>query len=267
MSSKFIIASCILFFGFSNVTNAQLGFSHEIGIIAGPVAFQSDYGKRADMKTDSGNSGFGIGIIHYMNFSYTAECNCYAPETYFNDHFKVRSELSFNKTDLNHIGKWVEGKRTYAKEQLKAMHGSTAVTNIGMQLEWFPWSIREFSETVGSWAPFLSFGGQFCYYDPEVKSDMGPLGSIVTTFPKYLFPSEGKPYGYSNDSGTTWSLIGSVGTRYKLTELSDLMIDFRLQYYASDWVDGLNENRDIFTENKANDWLAWLNVGYIYYIE
>ena len=43
----------------------------------------------------------GIGIIHYLNFSYKAECNCYTPETYFNDHFKLRSELSYNKTDLH----------------------------------------------------------------------------------------------------------------------------------------------------------------------
>jgi hypothetical protein len=61
-------------------------FSHEVGAIAGPVAFQSDY--------DSGmiiqwNTGLGIGIIH-INFSYEAECNCYTPDTYFNDHFKLK---------------------------------------------------------------------------------------------------------------------------------------------------------------------------------
>jgi hypothetical protein len=33
------------------------GFSHEIGIIAGPIAFQSDYGKRNDLKTNAGNTG------------------------------------------------------------------------------------------------------------------------------------------------------------------------------------------------------------------
>jgi hypothetical protein len=32
--------------GFSNNSNAQFGFSHEVGVIAGPVAFQSDYGER-----------------------------------------------------------------------------------------------------------------------------------------------------------------------------------------------------------------------------
>ena len=31
---------------------SQLGFSHEIGVIAGPVAFQSDYGVRNDFETN-----------------------------------------------------------------------------------------------------------------------------------------------------------------------------------------------------------------------
>ena len=100
-----MIKQAILFllicFGFSPNASAQFGgFSHEIGVIAGPVAFQSDYGERYDLSTNAGNTGFGIGIIHYLNFSYKAECNCYTPETYFNDHFKLRSELSYNKTEL-----------------------------------------------------------------------------------------------------------------------------------------------------------------------
>jgi hypothetical protein len=62
--------------GFSFNAN-QIGFSHEVGVIAGPVAFQSDYGQRYNLNTNAGNTGLGIGIIHYINFSYEAECNCY----------------------------------------------------------------------------------------------------------------------------------------------------------------------------------------------
>ncbi|MFN3755782.1 MAG: THC0290_0291 family protein [Flavobacterium sp.] len=243
--------------------SAQFGFSHEIGAIMGPVAFQSDYGVRGDMKTNLGNTGYGIGIIHYMNFSYSAECNCYNQETYFNDHFKVRSELSYNKTELQHYGRWVAPNKTsIGAEQLRAMRGSTAVTNIGMQLEYFPLSIREFSATPGKLAPFVSLGGQFSYYNPEAYSTLGPgLGQLQTVTPvKYLD-------GVTNDSGTTWSIVGSIGTRYKLTVLSDLMIDLRWQYYFSNWVDGLNPNPQIYRENRANDWLVWLNVGYIYYLD
>jgi hypothetical protein len=57
----------------------------------------------------------------------------YTPDTYFNDHFKLRSELSYNKTDLEHFGMGSRKTLDYAK-MLRAMKGSTAVTNIGVQL-------------------------------------------------------------------------------------------------------------------------------------
>ncbi|MFV8465908.1 THC0290_0291 family protein [Flavobacterium sp. LB1P62] len=265
---KQTILTLFVLFGFSNNINAQFGFSHEVGIIAGPVAFQSDYGERHNLNTNSGNTGVGIGIIHYLNFSYKAECNCYTPETYFNDHFKLRSELSYNKTELKHFGEWVEPNRTsLGADQLRAMRGSTAITNIGMQLEYFPLSIRDFTSRIGSLGPFVSLGGQFSYYNAKAYSTMGPLGTPLTTFPKYLTPTDGRSYGFSTEGGSVWSVVTSVGTRYKLTPLRDLMVDVRMQYFFSNWVDGLNPNPELYKENKANDWLVWFNVGYIYYLQ
>lgn len=268
MIPKSIIVFCFVLFGISNSAFAQFGFSHEIGVIAGPVAFQSDYGERYDLSTNAGNTGFGIGLIHYINFSYEADCNCYTPETYFNDHFKLRSELSYNKTDLQHFGEWVAPSKTSLEAiQLRAMRGSTAVTNIGMQLEYFPFSIRDFTSTIESWGPFISLGAQFSFYNAKASSTLGKLGTPLTTYPKYLVPTDDRPYGFSTESNSVWSVVSSVGTRYKLSPLSDFMIDLRMQYYFSNWVDGLNPNPDIFKENKANDWLIWFNVGYIYYLQ
>lgn len=257
---KYLILTLLVFLG-SNKAMAQFGFSHEVGVIAGPVAFQSDYGERHDYNTNAGNTGYGIGLIHYLNFSYKADCNCYTPETYFNDHFKLRSELSYNKTKLRHYGEWVDGdRRKLFNRQLRAMRGTTAVTNIGMQLEYFPLSIRDFTATIGAFAPFVSLGGQFSFVDPSAYSTLGRLGQTNTTPVKYFGATE-------NGTLTTWSVVASVGTRYKLTTLSDLMVDLRWQYYFSDWVDGLNPNPSLYPENKANDWLVWFNVGYIYYIQ
>jgi hypothetical protein len=262
--------SLILFvlFGFSNNSIAQFGFSHEVGIIAGPIAFQSDYGQRYNLNTNAGNTGMGIGIVHYINFSYKAECNCYTTDTYFNDHFKLRSELSYNKTNLEHFGEWVAANKTSeGAKQLRAMKGSTAVANIGIQLEYFPLSIRDFTATIGSLGPFISLGGQFSNYNAKASSTMGPLETSLSEWPKYTDPSDGRKHGYSEENGTVWSVISSVGTRYKLSPLRDLMVDLRFQYYFSNWVDGLNPNPDIAPENRANDWLVWLNVGYIYYLQ
>jgi hypothetical protein len=253
----------LFFLVFTSQVNAQFGFSHEIGAIVGPVAFQSDYGERHDFETNAGNTGYGIGLIHYLNFSYKAECNCYTPETYFNDHFKLRSELSYNKTALQHFGQWVDPSKTsLTAVQLRAMRGSTAVTNVGMQLEFFPYSIRDFTSTIGAFAPFISLGGQFSYYKPTAYSTLGPgLGDLGTVTPiKYID-------AFDTKGGTTWSVVSSIGSRYKLTPLSDLMLDLRLQYYFSNWVDGLSPNPAIYKENKANDWNVWFNFGYIYYIQ
>jgi hypothetical protein len=255
------VSSCLM--------QAQGRFSHEIGLIVGPVAFQSDYGERHDFETNAGNTGFGVGLIHYLNFAQRSDCNCFNPETYFNDHFKLRTELSFNKTKLNFFGYEVRPEKLAVSAEarkLKAMEGSTAVTNLGMQLEFYPLSIRDFSSTEDSFGPFISLGGQFSYYSPEVHSSLGPLGTPLTTFPKYLDPSEGKIHGYSNEGGTVFSIVSSVGTRYKLTMLSDLIIDLRAQYYFSNWVDGLNPDPTKYKENKFNDWNIWLNFGYIYYL-
>jgi hypothetical protein len=249
----------MLLFGYTNVAVAQFGFSHEVGVIVGPTALQSDYGLRHDFKTNAGNSGFGIGIIHYLNFSYKADCNCYTPETYFNDHFKLRSELSYNKTKLEHFGKWAEGTGAFA-HQLQNMHGSSSNTDIGIQLEYFPLSIRDFSASIGGLAPFVSLGGHFTFYDPEASSSLGPLDSPISTPTKYFGAT-------TNEGGTVWSIVTSVGTRYKLTTMSDLMVDMRFQYYFSDWVDGLRPDPAVYKENKANDWNVWLNFGYIYYLQ
>jgi hypothetical protein len=257
---KITFTFCMLI-GLSSFAYSQYGFSHEVGAIVGPVAFQSDYGERQNFETNAGNTGYGIGIIHYLNFSYKAECNCYTPETYFNDHFKLRSELSYNKTDLQHFGRWVDPKKTsLTANQLRAMRGSTAVTNVGMQLEYFPLSIRDFTATLGSFAPFISLGGQFSFYDPEAYSTLGPLNTPISTPIKYYNAT-------TNQGGAVWSIVSSIGTRYKLTELSDLMLDLRWQYYFSNWVDGLNPDPTIYKENRANDWNVWLNFGYIYYLQ
>lgn len=261
--SKLFALTFLFLAGFTNSVYSQFGFSHEIGVITGPVAFQSDYGERHDLSTNSGNTGFGIGLIHYLNFSYKAECSCYTPETYFNDHFKLRSELSYSKTSLQHFGKWVDPSRTsLTAQQLRAMRGSTAVTDVGMQLEFYPLSIRDFTATIGSWAPFISLGAHYSYYNADSYSKLGPgLGQLPTVTPiKYID-------AFDTDGGTTWSVVSSIGTRYKLTPLSDLMLDLRFQYYFSNWVDGLSPDPRLNPENKANDWNVWLNFGYIYYLQ
>ena len=252
-----------ILFGLSSKINAQIGIAHEIGVVIGPVMFKSDYGARNDFGTNINNNGFGIGLVHYLNFSYNSNNS-----TFFSEHFKVRSEVSFSKSDFKHYGKYVEKNSNYiGVQQLKAMSGSSGIFNIGTQLEYSPIKIHDFENTIGSFGPYASIGVQLSSYTAKANSAMGQLGTPSATFPKYLDPSDGHPFGFSNESKTVFSIVSSIGTRYKLSPLQDLIIDFRFQYFNSDWVDGLNPNPEIHKENKANDWLIWVNLGYIYYLQ
>jgi hypothetical protein len=259
---KPIILTLFAFIGITTVSKAQ-GIAQEVGIIFGPVSFQSDYGERNNMDTNVGNTGFGIGVVHFINFS--ANNN---RESFFSEHFKVRSELSFNQTNLEHFGKWVESEeRKGLVRHLRAMSGKSTLVNLGSQLEFSPIKIHDFENSVGSFSPYVSLGFQVSYYTTSVTSQLGPLGLPSTTFAKYLIPSDGRQYGFSNENGVVLSVTAGVGVHYKLTTMSDLMFDILYHGFSSDWVDGLNPNKDLFKENKKNDSQVWFNAGYIYYLE
>lgn len=255
------LASIFCLFLIVQTSNAQLGFSHEIGVIAGPVQFRSDFGIRENSKTNFGNSGYGIGIVHYLNFSYRADCNCYTTDTYFNDHFKLRNEISYNKTNLEHFGKFVDPSRTTPNaDKLRAHKGVAKNLDIGTQLEFFPLSLRDFQGFAYSFAPFVSLGVHYTSFTPEVSTTFGD-GDVTN---ENNFHSAWEKGSIDASPGGTWSVVSSVGVRYKLTKISDLMLDLRWQYFFNDRVDGLDHQLEF---NKHDDWLVWLNFGYIYYLD
>jgi hypothetical protein len=249
----------------SQAVQAQLGFSHEIGIVAGPVQFRSDYGVRSDSETNFGNSGFGIGIVHYINFAYRADCNCYTTDTYFNDHFKLRNEISWNKTNLEHLGTFVdESRQSEDADRLRGHTGAANNIDVGTQLEFFPLSIRSFQSYGYKIAPYASLGVHFTSFNPEVETtfdngtnDVGNINDANNFFSPWA------PGSVDASSGAAFSMVSSVGFRYKVGRLADVVLDLRWQLYFNDYVDGLNHN---LPSNENNDWLIWLNVGYIYYL-
>lgn len=257
-SVRQLILMSVFFMGVSSSV-AQLPFSNEIGVIIGPVALQSDFGERHNLETNIGNTGIGIGFIHFMNFEYTTS---YSPYSYFKDHFRVRSELSWNKTKLKHFGRWVaQVKKTDDAKRLRAHTGESNNLDIGMQLEYFPFSMKEYSYSRNSLAPFVSLGAHLTYYNPKVFTSFGDgdPNNLTNFYHPWHIDSE-----FINvTGGTAFSIVGSVGTRYKISALSDLMVDLRLQYYFNDNIDGLNHK---LPSNQSNDYLIWLNFGYVFYL-
>lgn len=260
---KPIVLTLFAFLGLSTISIAQSKLAHEVGIIFGPVTFQSDFGQRNNLDTNLGNTGFGVGLVHFINFS--ANNN---RESFFTEHFKVRSELSYSSTKLNHFGEWTEKKPpTLGVTQLKAMKGKSTVVSLGSQIEFSPIKIHDYENTIGSFSPYVSLGFLVSYYTTKVTSDLGPLGNPATTFPKYLTPSDGRQFGFSDENGLVVSGTAGIGVHYNLSSMNDLMFETRFQVFSSDWVDGLNPNKDIYKENKSNDWQVWFNVGYIHYLD
>jgi len=249
---------------------SQLRFTNEIGVVLGPVAFQSDFGEREDFETNSGNTGFGIGLVHYMNFTYLRRYNSRTSSNFFNQHFKVRNELSYNRTQLNHFGRWVDEARTSENaERLRNHSGTASNVNIGTQLEFHFKSIKAFEAMEFALMPYISIGAQYTLFAPTVETSYG-TGAISDPNNFYQPWVNATNPNFSEDNflfdgrSSTFSLVGSVGTRYKLSPLSDLVFDLKWQYFFDDKVDGLDHN---LQSNKSNDWLVWFNIGYIHYLD
>ena len=169
--------------------------------------------------------------------------------------------LPISKSDLEHVGRWVDASNngTFAT-QLRGMKGSTQTLGVGLQLEYFPFQTDDYLFRGNGFSPFISVGGQFSNYTSTATSTLGPLGLASTTPVKYM-------NAYKNESKAVGSVSAGFGTRYKLGNSDALLMDVRFQYFFSDWVDGLNPNSRVYTENQSNDWMTVISFGYVYYLE
>jgi hypothetical protein len=246
----------ILFISIVTMTisaHAQNGFGGsytEVGVFTGPVFFKSDYGERGNFENFEKNNGYTIGASYYLS-----TINNYQG---LKDNFKLRLELFYTKADFKHYGKYVDATSTSLfGDQLRGMYGSTSFTSIGFQVEYYPFKTDDYDR--GSlFSPYLSLGPHINYVSVTSRSTLGELGTYITTPQKYMD-------GYRNGAMTVASVTGAIGTRFKLSDYHSLFTELRAQYFFSDWVDGLNPNKAIYSENKSNDWCVGLNLGYIYY--
>ena len=265
--NKFIkIITPILFLAISFGSKAQSEKSHEIGFISGSASFTTDYGQRNNFKANvGGNVGMGIGVIYYLNFTdYRYRWNLRT--SYFAEHFRVRAEASYMSAKLEHFGEYAESPGEWG-DRLRAHTGKTYLVNLGAQMEFHWVDIVDFgSRRIPDlhWSPYISAGAFVDYYNPSIKSTYGTgdWRDPGVLFPKWdnnLYPGATK-----DEAGITMSATFGVGTRYKLGEYSDLLIESRWQYFFSNYVDGLNAKND--PANKFNDWLLWVHIGYVYYL-
>ncbi|WP_051197386.1 THC0290_0291 family protein [Flavobacterium soli] len=244
---KKILTLLVIIISYYSV-QAQYGRTYqEIGIMAGPVFFQSDFGARGEIENAIKNVGISGGVFYYLSLN--------NDRSTFSDNFKIRLEASFMKVQLQHYGKYVEASTDFARK-LRGMNTTLSAGNVGFQLEYYPFKTDDYSGATFS--PYISAGGQLTSYNAKAYSKLGPIGTPQVVPVKYVD-------GFKNSSGWATSVTASMGFRYKLNDYNAIIVDGRLQYYFTDWMDGMNPDRRTYTENKTNDYSATLNIGYVYY--
>lgn len=118
--------------------------THEIAVSFGISDFTTDYGQRFDSNSNlTANFGIGFGIIHYLTFTdYRYRWN--HQTSYWAEHFKIRSEISYHSADLQHYGKWIKIIGGVEGEKLRAMHGKARTWHIGSAVEFHFVDINDF---------------------------------------------------------------------------------------------------------------------------
>ncbi len=258
-----IINKLFLIVLFLSVTNsfAQLELSNEFGITFGPVTMQTDYGERYHLPSSTETS-FGLGIVHYLSF-YGSNYNWRNGASFFSDHFKLRSEVSYYfNNSLEHKGAYVEGSGDFV-DRMKGMKGKTKVFNFGAQLEYYFNNLEDYGllfNNDNKFAPYISVGLQYNIYDPEFETNYGS-GDYIND-PTGVLPKPWQKNAIFVEKGNTFSFTMSAGTRYRIADF-DLVLDVRWQHFFSDKIDGLDAAPENVSGSKFNDTAVYFSVGVV----
>lgn len=238
---------CVLCF---NALNAQRSsYYQEIGVMSGPVFFQGDFGEKGASKNITSNVGVSGSIVYYVSL----DNNNRGLER----NFKVRFDATLMAVSLNHYGKFAESNTDFG-QKLRAMQSDVKVSNVGFQLEYYPFEIDDYSKSILS--PYLASGFQINAYSANATSTLGSIGNSNTVPTKYVD-------GFKDSSGIALSMTGALGVRYKVSPSGALVLEGQFRYYFSDWIDGMNPDPNIYKENKNNDFAVTIQIGYVYYLD
>jgi hypothetical protein len=222
---------------------------HEIGIVTGPVSMQTDFGERHHFPSSVLNIGYGVGLVYYVSFD-PQRMYWNQRGDFLQNHSKLRVEISYMQDKLIQRGSYIKGNSLQAT-LLKAIVGDAKLFNFGAQYEFsiFSASDQKYFE------PYVSIGGMYTLYKPQVKSLLGDIETNPSLIPNAYIN------GIHNDGGHTGSLILGAGTTYTTDSDLKFVLDFRWQRFLADDIDGLTP---LISANKYNDWLFYLNFGIVF---
>jgi hypothetical protein len=252
MRFKLFILTSVFFLSYQ-LAKAQINANFEASLNLGLASFQTDYGERGDFKSGvSGNVGFAVGGSLYVNF-FNTDPSITGDPNWMQRHLKLKLEASYLSAKLEHFGLYKE-ENSHNGNLLENMKGSTSVINFGTILEYHPFVIPDFVPGISrKLSPYLGLGVMGGYAMPSVETDQSKL---IEAYQGGTNRTDATPF-------LTYSLIPSAGVRFRFDSGQVIMLDMRWQYFNSDFVDGLNPNDDL-VPNKHNDWLYYLNIGYVF---
>ncbi len=236
-------------FTFSSALSQGSAYYQEIGVMGGPVFFQGDFGEKGSSENITSNVGVSGSVIYYValnNNNGGLERN-----------LKVRFDATLMSVTLNHYGKYAESNSAFG-EKLRGMQSDVKVSNVGFQLEYYPFELDDYGG--GAFTPYIASGFQFNIYSANASSTLGPIGNSNTVPAKYVD-------GFKDSSGNAFSMSGALGARYKLSPSGAVLLEGQFRYYFSDWIEGMNPDPKIYKENKSNDFAMTFQIGYIYYLD
>ncbi|NVK53580.1 MAG: hypothetical protein HWD85_11645 [Flavobacteriaceae bacterium] len=246
--------------------------THEIGVLTGTAALQTDYGLRGDMLSTTANNSTSFTIAHYMQLSGLSQS--WNKRSSILDHIIIKSEFNYiQSVDLRHPhvklspktileNKTRDGNQTFSsKEVLGSMKGNISLMNLGFQLEYYLKDLTEFFNGTqqSRFNPFFNFGFNYSLYSNSVTSDLGDWHTDKSLLPE-KYRAEG---AIKEGKGGALGFNTGVGSRYRLSEKLDIVAQFKWEIYTSDSIDGLQAN---VVENKSNETLTNLQVGLIYHL-
>ncbi len=264
MRFKLLILIPVFFIFYSSAV-AQTNANLEAGLNIGLASFQTDFGERGDFKSGvTGNVGLALGGVVYVNF-FNRDPILNGPIQWGQKHLKLKVEVSYLRANLEHFGRYVEevtedGEPTVSAEKLKNMTGKSSVFNFGTILEYHPIAIPTFvTQRKRIFEPYFGLGVMAGLSKPTIEVAGGDWEEDRDILIE-AYQLEG---AVDDSAKTVLSLVFSGGLRHILNETSALQLDMRWQYFANNHIDGLDPDT-AYVPNNHNDWLYYLNFGYIY---
>jgi hypothetical protein len=241
-----VIATILCIYQF----NAQ-NLNHDLGILIGSTNLQSDYGSPESIPGSFTNNGTSLTIAHYLGFS-----NGYSRwnQRKLLDHLRVKTEIKYLiNGDFEHTGKYSKKNNSNA-EKLSAMKGSLKMFDLGINLEYYMFSVDEINNFNYSTYlnPYVSFGFKYSFYTNGITSELGNWEEDRTLLADWYSGKVDLDVGKNN----AFSFCSGIGIRNMLTPKIDLVAQVSFQYFFSDSIDGL-----IHTKNDSS---VNIQLGIIY---